>query len=59
MAVFTNSIGIDVSKDKIDVHDYKLSKHQLFKNNPEGHKNFFGMGERKAWRSVIRHLILL
>lgn len=47
MAVFTNTIGIDVSKDTIDVHDYKLSKHQLFKNNPEGHKKFLDWVKEK------------
>ena len=38
MSVFTNTIGIDVSKDKLDVHDYKLNKHHIFNNDKVGFK---------------------
>jgi transposase len=38
MNKFTNTIGIDVAKDKLDAHDYKLNKHHLFKNGLEGFK---------------------
>lgn len=38
MNKFTNTIGIDVSKDKLDAHDYKLNKHHIFKNEKEGFK---------------------
>ena len=38
MSIFTNTIGIDVSKDKLDAHDYKLNKHHIFYNNKEGYK---------------------
>ena len=36
MPIFTNTIGIDVSKEKLDAHDYKLNKHRVFKNSTEG-----------------------
>jgi transposase len=45
MSVFTNTIGVDVSKDKLDAHDYKLNKHQLFKNNLEGYKKLIAWGK--------------
>jgi len=38
MNKFNNTIGIDVSKEKIDAHDYKLNKHHVFKNELEGFK---------------------
>jgi transposase len=36
MEKFTNCIGIDVSKEKLDAHDYKLNKHHVFSNNLKG-----------------------
>jgi transposase len=36
MRVFTNTIGIDVSKQTLDVHDYKLNQHHIFKNQTSG-----------------------
>ncbi len=36
MNKFTNTIGIDVAKDKLDTHDYILNKHHVFKNSLEG-----------------------
>ena len=48
MANFSNTIGIDVSKDKIDVHDYKSNKHHIFKNNPEEHKKFLDWVKEKC-----------
>jgi transposase len=36
MHAFTNTIGIDISKEKLDAHDYKLNKHRVFKNSTEG-----------------------
>lgn len=38
MRVFTNRIGIDVSKQTLDVHDYKLGKHKVFKNQSSGYE---------------------
>lgn len=36
MCAFTNAIGIDISKHTLDVHDYKLKQHQVFKNQTSG-----------------------
>jgi transposase len=47
MSVFTNTIGIDVSKDKLDAHDYKLNKHHLFKNTLEGYKKLVAWVQEK------------
>ena len=38
MEKFTNCIGIDVSKEKVDAHDYKLNKHHIFSNDLQGHQ---------------------
>jgi transposase len=38
MEKFTNCIGIDVSKEKIDAHDYKLNKHYEFNNDLKGYQ---------------------
>lgn len=38
MSTFTNAIGIDVSKKTLDVHDYKLNKHKVFKNQTAGYE---------------------
>lgn len=43
MSVFTNTIGIDVSKQTLDVHDYKLNKHKIFQNQT------FGFEKILAW----------
>ena len=36
MRTFSNTIGIDISKEKLDAHDYKSNKHHVFKNSTEG-----------------------
>ena len=36
MSKFTNAIGIDVSKDKLDVVDYQSKKHKVFTNQESG-----------------------
>jgi transposase len=38
MEKFTNCIGIDVSKGKLDAHDYRLNKDQVFNNDLQGHE---------------------
>lgn len=38
MEKFTNCIGIDVSKEKLDAHDYKLKKHHIFSNDLKGYQ---------------------
>lgn len=47
MSVFTNTIGIDISKDKLDAHDYKLRKHEIFKNDLEGYKKLLAWVQTK------------
>ena len=38
MSNYSNAIGIDVSRDKIDVHDYKLEIHKELPNSESGFK---------------------
>lgn len=38
MSNYSNAIGIDVSRDKFDVYDYKLSTHRVYTNEPSGFK---------------------
>jgi transposase len=45
MNQFTNTIGIDVSKDTLDAYNYKLEKHHTFKNQLEGFRKLIQWSE--------------
>ena len=57
MSNYSNAIGIDVSRDKIDVHDYKLEIHKELPNSESGFKQLLSQA-RKAHGKELNGIII-
>ena len=57
MSNYSNAIGIDVSRDKIDVRDYKVENHKEHPNNESGFKQFLSKA-RKDHGNELKGIII-
>lgn len=46
MSIYSNAIGIDISRDKFDVHDYKLGTHKVLPNSESGFKQLLSQARK-------------
>jgi len=52
MSNYSNSIGIDVSKNTLDVHDYKLNCHKEYQNLESGFKQMICWARKNHGRNL-------
>ena len=52
MSNYSNAIGIDVSKDTLDVHDYKLNSHKKYLNTESGFKEILSWARKNHGRKL-------
>lgn len=57
MSNYSNAIGIDVSRDKIDVRDYKVENHKEYPNNESGFKQLLSKA-RKDHGNELKGIII-
>ena len=57
MSNYSNAIGIDVSRDKIDVRDYKVENHKEYPNNESGFKQLLSKA-RKDHGKELKGIII-
>ena len=52
MSNYSNAIGIDISRDTFDVHDFKLGIHKVYPNNESGFKQLLSQA-RKSYKNMF------
>jgi transposase len=52
MSNYSNTVGIDVSKATLDVHDYNVNVHQEFPNTSSGFKELLSWARKNNGRSL-------
>jgi len=52
MSKYSNAIGIDISRDKFDVHDYNLDIHKEYPNNESGFKQLLSQSRKDHGRKL-------
>ena len=57
MSNYSNAIGIDVSRDKIDVQDYKLENHKVYPNNISGYKQLLSKARKDHGKELAGIII--
>jgi transposase len=57
MSNYSNAIGIDISRDTFDVHDFKLGIHKVYPNNESGFKQLLSQ-TRKNHGKELKGIII-
>ncbi|MCK5209770.1 MAG: IS110 family transposase [Cyclobacteriaceae bacterium] len=52
MSNYSNAIGIDISRDTFDVHDYKLETHKVYPNSEPGFKQLLSQARKDHGKNL-------